>query len=43
MAKYTRRDKDKPFHDMIRIWVRQEDAGGAENLQHKEQNRIHDG
>ena len=25
---------------MIRIWVRQEDAGGAENLQHKEQNRI---
>ena len=32
--------KDKPFHDMIRIWVRQEDAGGAENLQHKEQNRI---
>ena len=32
--------KDKPFHDMIRIWVRQENAGGAENLQHKEQNRI---
>ena len=31
--------KDKAFHDMIRVWTRQEDAGGVEYLQHKEQNR----
>ena len=31
--------KEKTFHDMIRVWVRQEDACGSEVLQHKNQNR----
>ena len=32
--------KDKSFHDMIRIWARQEDACGVKGLQHKKQNRV---
>ena len=31
--------KDKTFHDMIRIWVRQEEKCGAESLQRKKQNK----
>ena len=31
--------KEKTFHDKIRIWVRQEEANGAEGLQHRNQNR----
>ena len=31
--------KDKTFHDMIRIWARQEEKCGAESLQHKKQNK----
>ena len=32
--------KEKRFHDMIRIWVRTEDACGPEALQHKKQNKV---
>lgn len=32
--------KEKTFHDMIRIWARQEEACGPEALQHKNQNRV---
>lgn len=32
--------KEKTFHDMVRIWVRQEEAGGPERLQHKNQNKV---
>ena len=31
--------KEKTFHDMIRMWVRQEEKSGAESLQHKKQNK----
>ena len=31
--------KDKTFHDMIRIWARREDVCGADDLEHKKQNR----
>ena len=31
--------KEKTFHDMVRIWAKQEAACGAEGLQHKNQNR----
>ena len=32
--------KEKTFHDMIRIWARQEDARGPEALQRKKQNKV---
>ena len=32
--------KDKTFHDMIRLWVRREDAAGKESLQHRNQNKL---
>ncbi len=32
--------KEKPFHNMIRIWVRTEDTCGPEALQHKNQNKV---
>ena len=31
--------KEKTYHDMIRMWVRQEEKAGAESLQHKKQNK----
>ena len=31
--------KEKTFHDMVRIWARQEAARGTEALQHRNQNR----
>jgi hypothetical protein len=31
--------KEKTFHDMVRIWARQEAARGTEGLQHRNQNR----
>ena len=31
--------KEKTFHDMVRIWAKQEAACGTEGLQHKNQNR----
>ena len=30
---------NKAFHDMIRIWARQEEARGTDGLQHKNQNK----
>ena len=32
--------REKRFRDMIRIWVRTEDASGPEALQHKNQNKV---
>ena len=32
--------KEKTFRDMVRMWVRQEDARGSEILQHKKQNKV---
>ena len=31
--------KEKRFRDMVRIWVRQEEANGPDSLQHRKQNR----
>ena len=31
--------KEKTFHDMVRIWVKQEAVCGTEGLQHRNQNR----
>ena len=31
--------KEKKFHDMVRIWTKQEAACGSEGLQHRNQNR----
>lgn len=31
--------KEKTFHDIIRMWARQEEACGLEVLQHKNQNK----
>ena len=31
--------KEKTFHDMVRIWAKQEAACGTEGLQHRNQNR----
>ena len=31
--------KEKTFHDMVRIWAKQEAACGTESLQHRNQNR----
>ena len=32
--------KERKFRDMIRMWVRQEDALGPNSLQHKNQNKV---
>ena len=33
-------DKEKPFHNTVRKWVRIEEACGTEALRHKEQNKV---
>ena len=32
--------KETNFRDMVRIWVRQEEANGPDSLQHRKQNRV---
>ena len=31
--------KEKTFHDMVRVWAKQEAASGSEGLKHRNQNR----